>query len=465
MIQIINFIKNYFNSIIYTKGEKKNNLNKIFLEQVIKSGATKVAAIIISLLNVPLVLGYLEPEKFGIWTTINTIVNWIVILDIGMGSGLRNKLGVSIAKKQLELGRTYVSNTYAFIGFIFLFFLLVFHIVNPFLNWQIILNTTYLSKDEIYKLTSLIVTFVVLRFIVQTVSYIDTAHGDSSKSGILQLTSNLVSTFIIYLLTLYSKKGDLLLLATAVVVPPVIIYIIYSFFVFNFKYRMFKPTIKSIDYNHARDLIGISLKFFVVSFTALIIYASTPFLITQLFGPIQVAIYNVAFSIFNLPIMLIGIVCTPILPLVTQAYAKGDFIWLKSTLRILFCLSLLISVGTLILIFTSNWIYRVWVGEKIIIPFNLTVVIGIYSVISILNTPFSNFINGMGKVSILTKLAPFFVVIYLGFSYILARVTHNIVSVPIALIITSLVGLIVVVYTVLKNLNFKRTNISNNYIN
>jgi O-antigen/teichoic acid export membrane protein len=224
---------------------------------------------------------------------------------------------------------------------------------------------------------------------------------------------------------------------------------------------MLKPSIKFVDYKYARDLIDLSLKFFVVSLTATIIYGSTPFLISQLFGPSKVAAFNVAYSIFNFPIMLIGIVCAPILPLVTQAYANGDFAWLKSTLRILVYLSLLFSIGTLILIFTSNWIYRIWIGDKIIIPFDLTVAIGVHSIISILNTPFSNFINGMGKVSILTKLALFFVVIFIGFSYILAMVLNNIISVPIALIITSLVGLIVVVYTVLKNLNFKNTNTSN----
>jgi O-antigen/teichoic acid export membrane protein len=433
----------------------QNNLTKLFFEQILKSGLTKFGSIAVSLLNVPLVLNYLDTEKFGIWATITTIVNWIAVLDIGMGSGLRNKLGESIAKNELGLGKTYVSNTYFFMGIIFLSFLGIFLIINPFLNWNAILNTTVISNIELIYLTGMVVSCVVLRFIFQTVTFIDAAHGDSAKSGILQLITSIVSLILIYFITLFTPKGNLFILAIAVVIPPIIIFIIYSLIVFKNKYAIYKPTYSAVNKNSAKALIGLSLQFFVVSITATIIYASIPFIITQLFGPSKVTEFNIANSIFNMPIMLIGIVSMPVLPLVTQAYAKGDTVWLKATLKRLFYISILFSLGTIVLIFIANWVYHLWVGDKVAIPFDLTLTIGVYTIIMILNTPFSNFLNGMGKVRILTILAPVGVIVFIGFSIILAKWLDNLISVPIALSITSLIGLIVVPYTVLKNLNAK----------
>ena len=103
----------------------------------------------------PLVLGFLNQEKYGIWITLTTVVNWIRLLDVGMGNGMRNKLAEAIALKQFHQGRIYVSTTYGVLGSIFLLVLFVFYFVNPYLNWQGILNTIAISPSELVRLTQL----------------------------------------------------------------------------------------------------------------------------------------------------------------------------------------------------------------------------------------------------------------------------------------------------------------------
>ena len=69
------------------------------ISNMIASGVCKPLSMIISYIYVPIALDYLGVEKYGIWSTILTILSWISYLDIGIGNGLRNRLTESINKK------------------------------------------------------------------------------------------------------------------------------------------------------------------------------------------------------------------------------------------------------------------------------------------------------------------------------------------------------------------------------
>jgi O-antigen/teichoic acid export membrane protein len=181
----------------------------------------------------------------------------------------------------------------------------------------------------------------------------------------------------------------------------------------------------------------------VVQITATIIYSSIPFIITQLFNPNQVTVFNIANSIFQLPIMVLSLIIGPVLPLITQAYAKQDYMWIRSMLRKMNMFSLLIGTGTILMIIISPFIYHIWIGTKVNIPFNLSVAIGIYTIISALLTPSSIFLNGIGKIRILVILAPVGIGMFIGLSILLSRLLNNVIAVSISLSIMSIAGLIV----------------------
>ena len=154
-------------------------LSSLYLKQVSSTLVIKVLSMLISLAYVPLVLGYLDQEKYGIWITLTTVVNWIRLLDFGMGGGMRNKLAEAISLKQYEKGRVYVSTTFGILGSTFLLALLAFYVVNPVLNWQGILNTSIISSSELGSLTNIVVAFIILGFILQPVTLVYAAHGNS----------------------------------------------------------------------------------------------------------------------------------------------------------------------------------------------------------------------------------------------------------------------------------------------
>ena len=54
-------------------------------------------SILTQLILVPLTLGYLNTDLYGIWLTVSSILLWLGFFDIGFTLGLRNKLSEALA--------------------------------------------------------------------------------------------------------------------------------------------------------------------------------------------------------------------------------------------------------------------------------------------------------------------------------------------------------------------------------
>lgn len=420
-----------------------HEFSSVYFKQVSATLVIKSISVVISLIYVPLVLGYLDQTKYGIWVTLTNIMNWIILLDIGIGGGLRLKLSEAIALKQTDTGRIYVSTTYGIIGGIFLLVLIGFYFVNPYLNWQSILNSTLISQTELQLLTTISVTFFILGFIIKTVNIVYLAHGNSIAESLSQLLISSITLLMIWLASMLADKGNLILLATIVTGIPVLIYSAVSFYTFYFKFPHFRPSIKMIKVRGSRSLFILSLQNFVISITWVIVYGSIPFVIAHLFSPDDVTVFNIAFSIFNLPVMLISLLINPIKPLVTLAYTKQDYTWIRFMLRKLIKMSLIAVAGTILLILFNQFIYHIWIGDKVAIPYILSASIGVFAIINILQYPYSLIILGTGKIRINVILSPINIVLFLVLSFVLSRLLNNVIGVSIALTVTCLVPLIV----------------------
>ena len=104
----------------------KNKRTKLAIKNIGVSLILKGASILISFILVPLTLDYLNSYEYGIWLTLNSVLSWIYLFDIGLGNGLRNRLTEALAAKNFELGKIYVSTTFFFMTLIVVAFYLLF---------------------------------------------------------------------------------------------------------------------------------------------------------------------------------------------------------------------------------------------------------------------------------------------------------------------------------------------------
>jgi O-antigen/teichoic acid export membrane protein len=247
----------------------------------------------------------------------------------------------------------------------------------------------------------------------------------------------------VFTASILADKGNLFLLAIIVTGIPVLVYGIVTTYTFLHKFPYLRPSFGLIKLRESRSLLTLSLQSFINSITFVIIYGSIPFVVAQLFSPNEVAVFNVAYSLFSMPVMIIGLLVHPVKPLVTLAYTKKDYSWIRYMLKKLNMMSLLTVAGTIILILANQYIYHIWIGDKLEIPYILSVTLGIYTIINILQYPYSIIINGTGKILITAILSPINIGLFITLSIFLSRALNNIAGVSIALTFTCLVPLIV----------------------
>lgn len=407
----------------FTKGHTRSLEAK---KNIAASFIIKGFNIAIGLILVPLTINYLSPTKYGLWITLSSIIGWFGFFDIGLGNGLRNKFTEAIAIGEHELARVYVSTTYAILSIIIGVILVLFYIINPFLNWNYILNAgqDIVLQKELSIVAFVVFTFFCLSFVFKLITTILTADQKPAKASFFDLIGQIITLVLIYVLTKITE-GSLLYLGIVLSSTPVLVLLISSTFFFNGKYKAYRPTIKLIDFSKVKDLLNLGLKFFIIQIAAILLYSTNNIIISQLFGPKQVTSYNVAFKYFSVLMMVFSIVITPFWSAFTEAWVKKEITWIKRIMRKLFILwFILVLVGIILLIF-ANWVYSIWVGDKIIITFTMSALVGAWVLLNAWNSMFSQFLNGIGKI----KLQ-----LYLGIS-------TAIINIPLAIFLGDQLGI------------------------
>lgn len=113
---------------------------------IIESFLIKGVSIVVSLALVPITIGYVSPELYGVWLTLSSVMMWVQFLDIGFTQGLKNKLAEAVALGQIEKGKSLVSTTYFMMALIFVPLCVVLEFLIPIVNWTGLLNFSSAQK-------------------------------------------------------------------------------------------------------------------------------------------------------------------------------------------------------------------------------------------------------------------------------------------------------------------------------
>lgn len=390
---MIREIKSFVSSYM-TKGHERSIRAK---KNIAFSLALKVINVAVQFLFVPLLLGYLNPVRYGIWITVGSVINWFYFFDIGLGNGLRNKLAEAFAKNENDIARIYISTAYAALTAIAIILYLIFLVADKFIRWEFIFNSPLALASELDTLMVVVFTFFAINFIVRLIGSILNADQKPSMNDLIYTTGNVISLLIIFGCTKISHES-LILVGIVVGFSTFLPAAIATALFFQRSYRQYKPSVKFIDFKHLNHLSSLGIKFFIMQVASIVVFATNNFIIIQLFGPAQVIPYNTALTYFSAIQVVFSIILTPFWSAFTEAFAKNDLGWIKAKVRQLINLWLTCTIIVVIMILLSNPLFKIWVGNKVIMPFGLTCLIGLFIIMNAWSSIFSNFINGVGKI-------------------------------------------------------------------
>lgn len=356
----------------------------------------KGSGMLVSLLLIPLTIDYLSKDIYGTWLTISSIVTMMTFLDIGIGSGLRNKFSEAISKQDTELARAYVSTAYVVFGAIQMVLLGVFLLIFRYVPWQRVLNTT-VDTDQLQSVVLLTVIAMALKLVLDILSYILFALQEPSRMNLMTFLSNVLVLIGTYALTRFTNSS-LIYLATVTAISPVLVMMVGGFVLYGGRLKAYKPKIRLANLKYAKNLLSLGYQFFIIQMAVIVIFYTDNLIITQLFGPAEVTTYNVAFRYFSAINILFTIAVAPYWSAFTEAFVKNDTSWMMSTYYYLQKLWIGLVIVVICMILLSETVYSAWVGNRVEVPISLSICIGLFVVVSCWNNVNSLILNGIGKV-------------------------------------------------------------------
>lgn len=438
------------------KGSDRTNLIK---KNIFSLFILKVVSVCSSLILVPLTLRYLEPNKYGIWLTLSSIVAWVGYFDLGLSNGMRNQLGEAFAKNDLKSARVLVSTTFASLLIIVVFLNILFWIINPFLNWNTILNVNMSMKNEISMLVFVVFTLFSFQFLTGLIIAVINTDQQPALANSINVFSSLLSLIVIYLLTLFTKNS-LLFLGISLSTISFIVPLTASIFFFKFKYNNISPKFAFVDFRKIKSIAKQGVQFFILQITTVILTMTDLLIISRLYGAKEVVPYNIAYRLFGYVIIVFGIFTTPLWASYNEAYNKNEENWIKRTTNKMVFLWVILVIGVFFMIAFSSHIYKFWIGDQIVIPISLTFYMGVFVILQSLNSIFATFIYSTGKLLILTYSSIFISIINIPLCLFLAKyLNFGTSGIIIATILCTTLNLILAIYQYMKIINNNATGI------
>lgn len=427
--------KNYMRFLPGSGGTGSHSLSDNIKKNIFGGLMIKGLSIIVNLLYVPLLIHYLDSERYGIWIALTSFLTWFQFFDIGIGNGLRNKLTKALVDKDFVVAKKLTSTSYVLVFIIFCVVALIYASIGFSINWTGFLNVKIVSNHELQVLTLIVFTSLCFTFVVQLIQPILFAIQKAAFSSAFPAIANLIGFILIYFLSKTSLP-PLITAGVVLSVVPFITFAVGSIILFNTTLKHIKPGIKFVDFAYGRSIASLGLKFLFIQIAAVILNSSTSLILIKMFGANQVTVYNIVFKYFQVIIILNSIVVTPMWSGFTEVLARKDYTWIKNAIKKINKISALLSIGILLMALVSPWVFELWIGDKVKIPLAITFTLAIYFIQIVFISVYNMFINGSGKIKLSMYFTAFEIVAYIVLAYVLSKYVMGVYGVIVASIIT-----------------------------
>ena len=423
---------------LFHSGDKRTQIVK---RNVFYSAGIKGVSILVSLLLVPLTINYVSSELYGIWLTLSSIISWLGFFDVGFGLGLRNRLTTSIALGESRKGKILVSTTYCILSLVFLVIGTIGYFVCGLINWCDVLNISSQYHDVLITASRIVVVTFCVSIVLRLIQNVFQAYQMTAAASSVETIAQILSLFLIYILT-KTTCPNLNYLAFVFCGAPIVVYVVFSIILYNGRFKEVAPSFSCVDFKYARDLFTLGGQFFLIQIICIILYQSVNFVISHYCGPDQVTVYNIAYKYLYCALMAFNIIMAPLWSAYNDAYAKKDFVWMKSVYGKLMRINILVVVGLIVMVIISPLVYKLWIGDSVFVPIVVSILVGLYIACQTVSTLHSSILNGMGIIKVQIIQATLQGIVFVGAILILGR-QLDLIGILVIMLITAIIPAVV----------------------
>lgn len=438
--------------------------NRIVFSNVIGAFGVKGLSLLVSLFTMPAYLRFFNDQAaLGLWFTVLSVLNWLLNFDLGIGNGLRNHLSRTIAQKNNEETKKYLSSAYISIGVLCIVISVVFVFVFDFINWNKVFNisTDTISYEALLLSVKIVFVGIMLQMVLRLINSVMYALQKSSVNNFLHLCSTVLSLICVLIIPSASNDRNIIVMAIVHLLAVIIPLIVASIVAFSGEIlRSAIPSIKSFSQKHAKEILSLGGTFLFVQLSYMVIVNTNEFLITNLTSSEQVVNYQIYHKLFILGGTVFSLALTPVWSAVTKAFAEKNFTWINSLYKKLLLISLVGVLLEFLLVPFLQIFINLWLGaEAIKVNFGYGLAFAALGGLIILNGTFSSVANGVGELKTQAIFFGIGAVAKIPVAWSLVKITNSWIGVVWANVIALLVYCLVQPFLLKKYLDKNRDEV------
>lgn len=400
--------------------------NRNLVKNIFGSYLIKGLGIVCSVISMPLYIRYFHDNTIlGVWFTLLSVLNWILVFDMGIGNGLRNHLTISLSQNNTIRSKQLISSAYLLLGGWTLIISLIITIISRFIPWNEVFNVDISVISPIILYKSIIITLlgIVLSFFLRIIGSILYALQKSALNNLLSFASQLLILLYLVLFPPVDNVTDALINMSCVFAISTNIGLLLAtiwLFIFG-PLKKIRPHISYFKKEVSKDVLSLGIVFLVLQILYMIVSVTDSWFITKFYEPENTVEYQIYYKVFSLVGTIFMLALTPLWSAITKAMAEHQYSWIIKLQNLLYKLFLLLVGLQILFVFMMPYVFKLWLGNNAI-PYSYLngSIFCLYGIIFTWVALQSTIVAGLGRLKIqlicylLAVLIKVFMIIYLN---------------------------------------------------
>lgn len=371
------------------------------------SGGARAVSMATLLITIPLALGYLGPERYGVVATITALTSMLVFADFGLGNGLMNLVSAAVGGDSVGAARRSISSAFFMLTAIAVALAIPFFLFYLLFPWVEFMGVR--GEKEAGEVSAAVAVFlgsVLINLPLGIVHRVQLALQQGFANNLWNAVGSLAALLGVFLAV--RLDGGLPWIVAALVGAPIVSNSLNWLSLFVFRSPHLRPSWANARFSEGRQLARIGSLFFVLQLTVAFAYQSDIVVATAVIGPAGATNYAVPLRLFMIAPTIVSMILLPLWPAYTEAIARGDVSWVKRTLRLSLITSLsLTGISSLALVFLGPSVIHAWVGNNVTTTLPVLLGMGAWAVLNNASTAVSMLLNGASVIrfQVVTALA------------------------------------------------------------
>ena len=370
------------------------------------STLSKVLGLLVTIVSIPLVLNHLGAERFGLWSTLASLVITLQFIDLGIGNGLINAVAEAHGRGDRAAIRRYFSSAVLALSAVGMLLLLLAPIVAVQVDWVGLFKLTDpVAQREVAASVTTVIVCIALAMPLALLQRVQIGLQQGFVASLWQCASNLISLVAIVIAT--QLQLGLPWLVAALLGAPVLAALLNSMVFLVRAAPDLRPARRFVTKPALKELLITGSGFFVLQLAVAGVLYSDSIVIAYQLGAAAVAEYAVPERLFSIVSVLLATALGPLWPAYREAISRGDVPWVKRTLRRSLTLAIGLSLAaSLMLVLAGPLLVAHWVDAAVPPSRTLLWMLGLWKVFEGAGLALAMFLNAAGivRVQVLTAL-------------------------------------------------------------